>query len=161
MHCNNLFSPIKVISTVMLLLSMIFCVPSRAAIAHHGAAIFKTPMGPDGNAADPRAGVGDTVTAIITIKNADQNAFGGRADSLTLTSLVDTVFHKSGSFSHIMGVPSNTVHTVTVGLLGGTVITNFTLTSNLFPFTLPRLSDFVTVTDTYQVLAGDPDLPDG
>jgi uncharacterized repeat protein (TIGR01451 family) len=90
----------------------------------HGASIQKNPVGPSGL---PQAHVGDTITAAIRVRNVDD--FG---DSLTITSIVDIVYHTS--------------------------ITETSANLLLAPVNLVNFGDSVTVTNTYLVLPGDPDV---
>src|SRR5262249_48370686 len=99
----------------------------------HGAAILKTPLGPDGT---PRAHVGDTITASITILNLDDFE-----DTVTLTNIVDIVHHKTGD-----------VTTTNLLVVPVTLASYISATGGVFELDL---------TNTYLVLPGDETFPDG
>lgn len=111
----------------ILLLTLGFQTPLLAQ-QFHGGAILKTPLGPNGTS---QARVGDTITATITVINLDE--FG---DSLRLTSIVDRVFHASGT------------------------VTSPNLLPGGMPVTLASFLDMIIVTHTYTVMPGDNSFPD-
>src|SRR5580765_11280 len=78
----------RLIATAVLLFTISFCSSLRAQQGFHGAAILKNPVGPDGT---PRAHVGDTITATITVMNLDDFL-----DTVTLSNIFDVVHHASG-----------------------------------------------------------------
>jgi len=110
-----------------------FCPLAQGQVQFHGAAILKTPVGPDG--VTPNARVGDTVRATITVMNMDD--FG---DTITITNIFDIVHHASGD-------------AISPNLLTAPV----TLSSPIF---VGGISS-VDVSYTYQVLPGDANLPFG
>src|SRR6266404_2732407 len=120
----------RLCSAALLALSLIICAPTEALL-FHGAAIFKTPLGPDGT---QRAHTGDVITATLTVMNLDDFL-----DTHTITNIVDIVHHASGDAT-------------TPDLLSAPV----TLDSYLAFGT-----DTVTVTTTYLVLPEDRFLKDG
>lgn len=101
----------------------------------HGAAIFKTPVGPD--MVTPTAGTGQLVTAIITVMNMDE-----AGDSITITNIFDTVHHSSGDSvsSNLVTAPVTLSSFIAIPA-GGT--------------------DTLVVTNVYKVLPGDENLPLG
>src|SRR5258708_25532345 len=76
----------RLCSAALLALSLIICAPAEAQF-FHGAAIFKTPVGPDGT---QRAHTGDVITATLTVMNLDDFF-----DTITMTNIIDRVFHAS------------------------------------------------------------------
>ncbi len=122
---GSLFAKLGGLSGLCLFL-LLAASPHLASAANHGAGIFKNPLGPN---LTPRAEVGQTITASIRVRNLD-----GFGDSLTITSIVDIVYH---------GAPAG-------------IITS----ANLLPapVTLTNFNDFVDVIHTYPVLPEDAAL---
>src|SRR5580765_3439492 len=77
-------SATRLISASILVFGMLFCASTQGQL-FHGAAIFKTPMGPDGT---QRAHTGDVITATMSVMNLDDFL-----DTSTITNINDRVFH--------------------------------------------------------------------
>src|SRR6476620_3767055 len=85
----NLYTTVsarRLIVAAVLLFSISFGSLLRAQ-TFHGAAMLKNPVGPDGT---PRAHVGDTITATITVMNFDDFL-----DTVTISNIFDIVHHSS------------------------------------------------------------------
>ncbi len=130
MHSHNSFFSSK--PALLILLGVAVCAVSQAQPFFHGVAVFKNPAGPNGT---NRVHVGDTITSTITITNLDD--FG---DTLTITQVVDVVYHKFGPplTNILLSTPTNLLSPV-LGVGG----------------------DMLQLTTTYPVLAGDESLPAG
>jgi len=128
--CLNhvLFQP-RLIPALFLFIGTVFCSPAQAQL-FHGAAIFKTPVGPDGSS---RAHVGDTITATLTVVNLDDFL-----DTSTITNLLDVVHHASGDVT-------------STNLLASPVTLDSYLAGGI---------DTIELTHRYVVLPGDENLPE-
>lgn len=136
----------KVVPLVLLCLTALLTPPGQAQPVFHGAAIYKTPVGPDGTA---RAQIGETITASITVQNMDE--FN---DSLRLTTIYDIEHHFSGDVTS----PNLLTPGRTVMFFRDFVMSVEVLTTN--EVTLTNQFDSVTLTHTYTVMAGDDQFAD-